>query len=318
MKRTYLTLGLAGAAGALSTLAVVPAALAVDWSAVKPQQVVLIYPGQTSFEWALTPKDHSAAPKFRQGKNCKACHLGEEEKYGVPLAAGKQWEPHPIPGKRGFVPLEVQWAHDDKALYLRVQWQGVPPSKNPPMDKDYAAKLSVILDDGKVPTFDRAGCWAVCHDDQTGMASAGSATREKYLAESRVRIRRSGGGDALRPQGVLDKMLASGHFVELWQARLNPGAPAVAVDGYILAKRHMSAKPAVTAKASYAGGKWTVEMSRPLKAPGPGYKDLVPGKTYTVGLALHEDHAEGRYHEVSWEYTLALDSGKADFIAARH
>lgn len=309
----------------LVTAMVLPIALlgatpvfAVDWSAVPPQRVVLLYPAQTSFEWSLTPKDHSAAQKFKEGKNCKACHIDEEEKYGVPLALGTRWEPTPIPGKRGAVPLQVQWAHDGEALHLRVQWEDVAPSNNPQMDPDFPTKLSVLLGDSNSSTFARAGCWAVCHDDQTGMASAGDATREKYLAASRKGLRRSGGGDALRPQADLDKLMAGGRFLELWQAKLKPGAPATASDGYVLEKRHVHAQPVVSASAGYEDGKWTVEMSRPLKAPSPDFKDLAPGSTYTVGLSLHEDHANGRFHQVSWEYSLRLDEGEADFVAVKH
>jgi hypothetical protein len=316
MTQDNLSLSFATLGAALAALAAGPAQ-AVDWSAVPVQRIVLLYPAQTSFEWTLTPKDHSAAQKFKEGKNCKACHIDEEEKYGVPLAAGKRWEPTPIPGKRGAVPLETQWAHDGKALYLRVRWHGVPDSKNPQQDKEFPEKLAVIIGE-KDNTFNRAGCWAVCHDDQTGMASAGTDIREKYLAQTRKRIRRSGGGDALRPQAQLDKMLANGQFLELWQARLKPDGTAMAADGYILEKRHMSDNPAVTASASLDNGIWTVELSRPLKAPGPGYLDLAPGKTYTVGLALHEDHADGRFHQVSWEYSLVLDSGQADIVVTQH
>lgn len=301
----------------LIVLAAAPA-IAVDWDAVPVQNIKLLYPAQTSFEWSLTMKDHSAAKKFKEGKNCKDCHLDEEEKYGGPLAEGKRWEPSPIPGKRGAVPMKLQWANDGQALYLRVQWQDVATKGSVQMDTEFPAKLSVLIDDDKISTFTRGGCWAVCHDDQTRMASAKDDTREKYLARSRTKIRRSGGGDALRPQEQLDKMLAEDQYLELWQAGLKPGAPADVVDGYILEKRHMREKSVVTAKSSYDNGLWTVELNRPLKSPGAGYKNLKPGTTYTVGLSLHEDHAAGRFHHVSWEYSLVLDSGKADFVAARH
>lgn len=290
----------------------------VDWSNVPVKRMMLLYPAQTSYEWSLTAKDHSAAQKFKEGKNCKECHINEEEKYGVPLAEGKRWEPTPIAGKRGAFPLELQFAHDENNFYVRAQWTDVNPSSNPKMDKDFPTKLTMLLDDGKVNDFTRAGCWSVCHDDQTSMASATNAERQKYLARSRVKIRRSGGGDELKPQADLQNMLSDGQFLEFWQARLKPNTSAVAVDGYILEKRHERPKPSITTQANFDKGKWTVVMSRPLKASGPNQKDLVPGKTYTIGFSMHEDHANGRFHQVSWEYSLALDSGQADFIAAKH
>jgi hypothetical protein len=308
-----------GAVAGLSVLALAPlVAQAVDWSAVPSYPIVLLYPAQTSFEWSMTPKDHSAAQKFREGKNCKACHIDEEEKYGVPLAEGKRWEPSPIPGKRGAVPVALQFAHDGSNFHLRAQWKDVPASNNPQMDKEFPAKFTMILDDGKVNTFERAGCWAVCHDDQTDMASAKGAERQKYLARSRLKIRRSGGGDATRPQDVLDKMLGAGQFVEYWQAKLKAGAAPAAVDGYILEKRHDNPDGAVSAQAELKDGMWTVTMTRALKAAGAGQKDLEAGNTYTVGFALHEDHADSRFHQVSWEFTMALDGGKADFVADKH
>ena len=307
--------GLAG----IALLSLAPmAAMAVDWTAVPSYSIMLLYPAQTSFEWSMTPKDHSAAKKFREGKNCKACHIDEEKKYGVPLAEGKRWEPTPIPGKRGAVPLTLQFAHDDANFYLRAQWKDASTSGSRKMDPDFPSKLTMILDDGKVSTFTRAGCWAVCHDDQTNMASAKGAERQKYLARSRKKIRRSGGGDALHPRGTLDKMLEAGKVVEFWQAGLKPGAAPVVSDGYILEKRHESPGTAVSADALFQDSKWTVTLSRPLKASRPGHKDLIAGKTYTVGFSLHEDHAATRFHQVSWEFSLALDGGKADFVANRH
>jgi len=317
---TRFRIDVAGAGLGLALLTLTPfSAQAIDWSSVPvSKKMVLMYPAQTSFEWSLTPKDHSAAQKFREGKNCKACHIDEEAKYGVPLAEGLRWEPNPIPGKRGAVPLELQFAHDDKNFYVRVQWKDSGPSDNPKMDKEFPDKLTMIIDDGTVGYFTRAGCWAVCHDDQTKMASANGAEREKYLAQSRTKLKRSGGGDNLKSQAELDKKLSEGDFLEYWQARLKPGQPPVVVDGYILEERHENEQPAVSAEATYEDGTWAVVLSRPLTGAGPHHKDIVPGKTYTVGFSLHEDYAAGRFHQVSWEFTLALDSGEADFVAASY
>jgi hypothetical protein len=40
-------------------------AQALDWSKVPGRDVVMFYPGQTSWEWNLTEADHSAAAKFK-------------------------------------------------------------------------------------------------------------------------------------------------------------------------------------------------------------------------------------------------------------
>ncbi|HQX24950.1 MAG TPA: hypothetical protein PLI00_10015, partial [Pseudomonadota bacterium] len=62
---------------AVYSLLAAGAAGAVDWSAAPTKDVPVFHPGQASWEWALTEKDHSGAPKFRGGKNCRACHDGE-------------------------------------------------------------------------------------------------------------------------------------------------------------------------------------------------------------------------------------------------
>ncbi|MBC7952842.1 MAG: cytochrome c-552 precursor [Rhodospirillaceae bacterium] len=309
----------AGAAlgGLLMALTALPAG-AVDWASIPAKQVPLLYPGQASWEWALSKDEHSAAPKFREGKNCKSCHTKEEEQIGKALASGQRLEKKPLPGKRGSVPLEVKFANDGQKLYVRLEWPEVTGAGGPKLDKDYAARVTMMMDDGKVVEFTRAGCWSICHDDVNGMASSveGKDTH-KYLARSRAKLSRQGGGDSQKPQEALDAMFAEGQFIEYWQARLKPGAPAVAADGVALNKRQDNAKPAVTVEAKQVGGKWVVEMSRPLKVADPAHKELAAGKTYTVGFAVHEDFAAGRYHQVSLEYTLVLDAGEADFVAVK-
>jgi cytochrome c-type protein NapC len=302
-------------AAALALLAAAPAG-AIDWSAVPEREVMLLYPGQASWEWVLTPSDHSGARKFREGKNCRGCHDGEQEDIGARIASGKKLEQAPIPGKPGSLALKVQTAHDGERLYVRLQWQGAPATGKK-MDPEVAARATVMLDDGNVKEAARAGCWGSCHDDAIGMASAPATGKiTKYLVASRTRVTRKGGGENFRPDDALAQLRQDGAFLEYWQARLNPGQPGRAVDGYILDKRHENAEPAVRAEATGKGGAWTVVLSRPLKA-GAGYKELVPGKTYNVGFAVHDDYADHRFHYVSLEYTLTLDGGQADFVAAR-
>ena len=73
---------------------------------------MLFYPGQASWEWALTPSDMSGADDFRKGKDCAICHIGEEATMGPQIVTGKprmfktgekpSIEPTPIPGKPGL------------------------------------------------------------------------------------------------------------------------------------------------------------------------------------------------------------------------
>jgi cytochrome c-type protein NapC len=302
-----------GAALALAA----PPAWAIDWSAVPAKTVSLMYPGQASWEWALSKDEHSAAPKFREGKNCRECHEKETEQIGKALAAGQRLEKKPIPGKRGTIPLTVRFAHDGQKLWVRLEFPE-SPAGGPKMDKDFVGRVTMMFDDGKVVEFTRAGCWSICHDDVNGMPSAVEGKdMHKYLARSRAKVSRNGGGDSQKPDDALATMFADGQFIEYWQTRLKTGGTGIAVDGHALEKRTDHATPKVTSETKLEGGKWIVTMSRPLVVGAPGYKDIAAGKKYALGFAVHEDWSTGRYHVVSLEYSMSLDSGDADFIAKK-
>ncbi len=290
--------------------------LAVDWSAVPAKTVTLAYAGQASWEWTLTKNDHEGAEKFRGGKDCRGCHDHESiAKDGAKVAKGGKLEPAPIAGKPGHLPVKVQVAHDGSKLLFRLQWKETGTNAN---QSEVAAHASVMLSDASVKEAVRAGCWAACHDDVEGMASAGTAPQEKYLGASRAKLGRSGGGANLKPQAEIDKLLAAGTFLEYWTAALNPGKPPVAGNGYILDKTHAAATPSVSAEASFAGGEWTVVLSRALAGAGPGQKSLAAGAAYPVGIAIHDGSTKGRWHYVSMEHSLSIDSGAADFVAKKN
>lgn len=298
----------------LVNLLAFPAFAAVDWSGVPAKDVVLFYPGQSSWEWVLTQSDHSGAPKFRDGKNCHQCHDGEEKTMGDLLVSGKKNEPNPIAGKPGSVTAQVKVAHDDTNMYVHLEFaEGAQPDAK--MDKEFATKVTMMLNDGGVPEANRAGCWGACHDDVAGMVSASGSTRTKYLGKTRASMNRQGGGDAVKSADELAKLKGDGYALEYWQARLNSGAPAVAVNGEILDKREVAKPTAVTVDASNAGGKWSVTFTRKLSAAG--FKTIAAGKPYTVGFALHSGHTAGRFHYVSFEHSLVLDQGDADLVAVK-
>lgn len=305
---------LIAAACAVLALAAAPAQ-AIDWGKVKGKDITLFYPAQMSWEMVLTQAEHSGAGKFREGKDCRGCHEGEEKASGNLLVNDTSVEATPIKDKPGSVVMTVKTARDADRLYVQVAFNpGTQPDAG--MDKEFPTKVAVMIDDGKVAEAARAGCWAACHDNLTRMPSAAEGKETtKYLVRSRAAVSRKG-GEEIKPAADIDKMRAEGAFLEYWQARLKPGAPAVAADGTILEKRIERATPLVAAEASEAGGMWTVTFSRPLNA-GDLSKPFAPGKTYTVGFSVHAGHAAQRFHYVSLEKTLVLDSGKADFVAAQ-
>lgn len=310
----------AGTTAAFVVAAVVlstPAAVAAppDWASVPGKEVVLFYPGQAAWEWVLTAGDHSGATKFREGKNCFECHKGEEKTMGSLLVSGKKVEPTPIAGKPGFVVATVKFANDGAQLYVHLDFaEGTQPDAK--MDSAFATKVTMMIDDGKVPEAKRAGCWGTCHDDAAKMTSAGSADRTKYLGRSRAKLSRQGGGDDLKAADDIAKMKADGQFLEFWQARLNAGAKSEAHAFAVLEKRAEITPNAVAADASFANGAWSVTLSRKLSAGAP-YKDVAAGKSYMVGFAIHAGHTAQRFHYVSFEHSLVLDQGTADFVAAK-
>jgi hypothetical protein len=310
----------------VSLLALGAQAATIDWNSVPGKEIVVFYPGQASWEWALTPADMSGAEDFRKGtKNCDACHIGEEKTMGPQIVAGKprvfktgekpSIEPTPIAGKPGFIPVTVKFANDGTNLYVHLQFaEGAQPDAK--QDAAFDTKVTVMFNDGKVPEANRGGCFAACHDDATGMASAGGATRTKYLPKTRAKLTRQGGGDTLKPADELAKLKADGYFLEYWQARLNPGKPAEAANGAIFDKREQTSPTVVSAEATQAGGTWSVTLSRKLEA-GAAFKSFSGPGPFYVAVAIHAGHTAHRFHYVSYERTLAINSGTTDFVAVK-
>ena len=323
---TYLTRSVALFAALTAPMCFSPAhAAGIDWGSVPGKDIVLFYPGQASWEWALTSADMSGADDFKKGKNCDACHIGEEKDMGPQIVTGQPRvfktgtkpaiEPTPIPGKPGAIPATVKFANDGTNLYVHVEFaEGAQPDAK--QDPAFATKVTVMFNDGKVAEANRGGCFAACHDDASGMASAGGATRTKYLPKTHAKLTRQGAGDVLKSADELAKLRADGYFLEYWQARLNPGKPAQAANGTIFDKREQTSPTAVTADATYAGGKWSVTLGRKLDA-GSGFKSFSGPGPYYVAVAVHAGHTAHRFHYVSFERTLAIGSGSADFVAVK-
>lgn len=289
----------------------VPVAGAIDWSTVPTHDVTLFFPGQSSWEWNLTESSHSGAPKIRQGKPCYACHKGEEGEIGKLIVSGKKLEPEPV-DEPPTIPLKLQAAHDGDQLLLRLAWPDSPP---PAGEK---TRVTVMFDDGSLKSASVGGCWSTCHADVRGMPSAAPDSKmTKYLATSRTKVGRTGGDENYRSPAELSQRIAEGKFLEYWQAQLESGKPAVPVDGYVLKDREKHPKPSVQATASREGNQWVVVLSRPLEAASKEAKDIVPGKTYTLGVAVHRPGMEHRFHHVSFERTLVLDEGEADIVVEK-
>ena len=311
----------------------------VDWDAVDAKTVGLFYPGQTSFEWVQTGKDHGGARAFlKAGDRCSTCHAKEVHDMGAKLVTGEKAEETPIPGKRPFIDMKVQATHDADNLYLRFQWVDAPHAPVPfvdggKMDEKNQIKVAMMIaPTGSIDLVDRAGCWVTCHHDSRYMphapkpedieANADAAARidvsdgvTKYIAQSRTKVevkgRRGkirGGWQKLKDEGDIKAMHDAGSFLDLIRFRSGDGAE----NGDVLAERKMGHGVEVTGEGKLDGGEWTVVLKRPLKAGDDGDVTLEAGKTYMVGFAIHDDHTTARFHHVSLEFTMGLDDPAAE------
>ncbi|WP_305985395.1 ethylbenzene dehydrogenase-related protein [Roseibium sp. MMSF_3544] len=308
----------------------------VDWSTVAATDLTLFYPGQASFEWVQNGKTHGGArPLTKGGDACTTCHEKEVEAIGTKIVAGGEIEPTPIPGKRGTIAATIQAAHDDETLYVRMQWPDAGHNPAPfvdggKMDPDNQIKVAMMIAGTGIEMGETTGCWASCHADNTYMpfdpgaeAIAANAdvaaqleakdTITKYLTESRTKVevkgrrgKAQGGWDKLKPAEEIDQLLADGTFLDL----LRVYADGSSTNGYLL-ERRVANDGDISAEASLSGGVWTVVFSRPLNSGAPGDIPLEPGKTYTVGFAIHDDFAAARFHHVTFDTSLALDDDTA-------
>ncbi|WP_366525143.1 NapC/NirT family cytochrome c [uncultured Roseibium sp.] len=314
----------------------------IDWNAVPATDLTLFYPGQASFEWVQNGKTHGGArPLTKGGDTCMTCHAAELEAIGNKIVAGGETEPTPIPGKRGIINTTIQAAHDDENLYVRVQWPDAPHNPAPfvdggKMDPDNQVKVAMMIAGTGIEMGETTGCWASCHADNTYMpfdpgaeAIAGNAdvagrleatdTITKYLTESRTKVevkgrrgKAQGGWDQLKSAEEISQLFEDGTYLDL----LRVYADGTSSNGYLLERRIVN-DGEMSAEANLSAGIWTVVFSRPLNSGAPGDIPLEPGKTYTVGFAIHDDYAAARFHHVTLNTSLALDDNTAQINVAK-
>lgn len=286
------------AAGMALTLAVGAAfAGAPNWDKVPAKKVTLFYPGTAAMEWVTKGTEHGGAKAIKKGERCLDCHEEEAADIGNKIVSGQKLEPTPIKGKAGSIPLTVQAANDGENLYVRMSFKSPPASGAAKMDADNQVKVAFMLEDGgKADLAAQGGCWGTCHADARTMPGAKDDKKTKYL---------NGGS------------VAGGKYMDIvqWQS----GKKAKPVDGSVAEARNMSGGSAlVSAEGKNAGGTWTVVFTRKLAGnPANGDVALAPGKQYNIGFAVHDDHAAGRFHHVSFGYTLGLDDAKANINAVK-
>jgi cytochrome c-type protein NapC len=315
-----------------------------DWGAIEGRKVVLFYPGQTSVEWMFKGSDHGGARALKKiGDRCGECHEGEQADMGQKIVTGEKAETMVIPDKRAAIEADVKAAHDGENLYLQVSWPDAPHTPAPfvdggKMDPDNQVKLAIMLIAEENEFATQVGCWATCHHDSRYMpdhpsaealgAAGDLATRleasdgvTKYLQETRSEIEIKGkdgaprgGWDKLLEQGEVDAAMGGNLFLDLIRFKSGQGELE---NGYVLERRVAQGGTGVSGQGQLADGTWTVELQIPMSGGGSGDLALDPGKTYTLGLAIHDDFTLARFHHVSLEYRLGFDSAEAEINAAK-
>lgn len=255
----------------------------INWSAIPVTQVGLFYPGQTSYEWVRSDAHKGAASSVKKGDACTSCHdeKDAEQDLGAKLVKAGALEPMAVAGKPGFVDLKVQAAYDATNAYLRFQWKTANTYGGtghqflrfdgkewkvygyPKLDKVvqegkqpgiYEDRMSIMIDDGKVPGFAQQGCWQTCHDGQRDMPR--QFTKEEIAANplmtaiKRTDLRKYLPATRTDPSDwksgktmdEINKIKAEGGFLDLIQWRAHRSHPVgMADDGYVLEWRNFDA-----------------------------------------------------------------------------
>jgi hypothetical protein len=274
MKKSMWVIGLGLIAAAP---AIAADAAKINWSRVPATTVTLFYPGQSSYEWLRTGS-HPGMQAVLDGQACITCHKGTERTLGDRIVKGGPLEPTPVKGKNGTVDLRVQAAYDASNAYLRFQWRTLnahPGTEHqylrfdgkqwqvfgyPRLDQVvresremgiYEDRMTIMIDDGKVPLFAQQGCWLTCHNGQrdmpnqfTGQEVRGNALLtaikksdvRKYLPATRTNPSDWKSGKTLEE---IAKIKAAGGFVDLIQWRAHRShAVGMADDGHVLEFRN--------------------------------------------------------------------------------
>ncbi|MGA9394710.1 MAG: ethylbenzene dehydrogenase-related protein [Azonexus sp.] len=255
--------------GALLAIGSQTALAAPDWSKVPTKAIPVIHTGVAPVEWVMS-RDHSGASGLKKGESCAGCHNdGGKLDIDLKRLASKEMEPKGAPKTMTF-PVGVQSAYDASNLYVRLTFKA-PAGGFDHSDKDNEVKATVMFPNDKVQMGDQVGCWAACHKDVRTMPGADDK-KTKYVTA-----------------GAMDLMQWS--------------SSGKVADGSVTDKRSMEGgKAGVTAEGGKSGDTYTVTFTRKLA----GGVNLAPGKAVPFGVAVHADHAGGRFHHVSFGHTIGL------------
>lgn len=186
----------------------------IDWSKIPSKSITLFYPGQSTYDWLLSPEHKKGDKQVAQGRACLTCHEGDEKDLGNKLVKGGGIGSAPIAGKNGTIDVAAQAAHDTEYVYFRFQWKSnmqregrmhdyvrfdgkqwkwyghdrndkaVRSGEQPALYED---RFAIMVDDGKVPGFAQQGCWLTCHNgmrDAPNVATADAVKKHPIFGDA--------------------------------------------------------------------------------------------------------------------------------------
>lgn len=321
----------------LVALAPGPSASAeVDWSAISPTDVLLIYPGVTSWEF-LTSEDHRLGGKSikRMRKNCRHCHLSKEGELDLKadeIASGsikmkrshRPFEPEPLRGRLGTMMTRIQAAYDDEFLYVRVEWPSAGAGwRAAPGARAVPDRVSIQMNKDS-EAFSRYGCFITCHNDLTGMPGGPSskAVRSEPYYGSRgrddVRLYAYYARDGWKREkdpAELEKVRREEGVIDLITLEIESGSSEPG-DGWIFDDRVWEKDSGLEAEASWTPNRYTAVFKKRLRGNGRRGVDLTDGDVVSIGIAIHDGGVSKRKHYVSFPFTIGLGK-EADIPASR-
>lgn len=237
-----------------------------DWDKVSSTKLFVFHPGATPWEWIDAKGSHGGSRGLARGEACIGCHLEANELNLDMTRLATELEPAGAP-KTMMYPVNVQAAYDSDNLYMRLTFKAPAGGFNKG-DQHNELKATVLLADPDVPKGNQVGCWASCHQDSRTMPKAASAEKTKYVTTGSYQLMQ-------------------------WASQNNTVS-----DGRVSKDRQMNGgNTNVKAEANRQGDTTTITFTR--NNPGEG-------KTISMGIAIHADHASGRFHHVSLGYLLGI------------
>jgi cytochrome c-type protein NapC len=304
------------------------AAEEIAWEKVPPYKATLFYPGVASWEFLLSDSHRLGGKNIRKGERaCIECHLDEETgKLDIgaeQIAAGtlkmkrsdQPFEPDPIPGKKGFLTLDLRAAYDDQYLYLRFEWESAGMSwRDPQPGDEFFDSVAVQLNKAQ-SAFRRYGCFIACHKFLSSMPETPSRKELQghpyYGPLDREDVRlfafytREEGWAEFKKEADLKRLLSEGGLIDLWRVKF-AGKKVEAEDWSIFTDRLKDKQADLEGTGAWENGRYTVTIKRKLQTGDAKDLQLVRGEAFSIGVAIHDNKVKQRKHYVSFPISIGL------------